>query len=59
MEASRKLQICPTRDLRSNFRCSTLLQKLDVLMQSLSSEEERVEESGFEPEDDEREFEYG
>ncbi|VDO88502.1 unnamed protein product [Heligmosomoides polygyrus] len=53
----RALQICPTRDLRSNFRCSTLLQKLDVLMQSLSSEEERVEESGFEPEDDERDEE--
>ncbi|XGW27602.1 hypothetical protein V3C99_007868 [Haemonchus contortus] len=35
-------------------KCSTLLQKLDVLMQSLSSEEEKVEESGFEPEDDER-----
>ncbi|VDO44313.1 unnamed protein product [Haemonchus placei] len=35
-------------------KCSTLLQKLDVLMQSLSSEEEKVEESGFEPEDDEQ-----
>ncbi|KAK6052154.1 hypothetical protein COOONC_10345 [Cooperia oncophora] len=35
-------------------KCSTLLRKLDVLMQSLSSEEEKVEESGFEPEDDER-----
>ncbi|WKY03246.1 hypothetical protein Q1695_004748 [Nippostrongylus brasiliensis] len=35
-------------------KCSTLLQKLDVLMSSLSHEEERVEESGFEPEDDER-----
>ncbi|VDM71729.1 unnamed protein product, partial [Strongylus vulgaris] len=35
-------------------KCSTLLQKLDILMQSLGSEEEKREESGFEPEDDER-----
>ncbi|EYB97689.1 hypothetical protein Y032_0138g2058 [Ancylostoma ceylanicum] len=35
-------------------KCSTLLQKLDILMQSLGSEEAKVEESGFEPEDDER-----
>ncbi|KAK5984981.1 Diacylglycerol kinase [Trichostrongylus colubriformis] len=35
-------------------KCSTLLQKLDVLMNSLISEEEKMEESGFEPEDDER-----
>ncbi|KAJ1353772.1 Diacylglycerol kinase accessory domain [Parelaphostrongylus tenuis] len=34
-------------------KCSTLLQKLDSLMQSLSIEENRREESGFEPEDDE------
>ncbi|KAE9420131.1 hypothetical protein Angca_004883, partial [Angiostrongylus cantonensis] len=35
-------------------KCSTLLQKLDVLMKSLSIEENGMEESGFEPEDDER-----
>ncbi|CAJ0601202.1 unnamed protein product [Cylicocyclus nassatus] len=35
-------------------KCSTLLQKLDILMQSLGAEERKREESGFEPEDDER-----
>uniref|UniRef100_A0A1I7XSW1 Diacylglycerol kinase n=1 Tax=Heterorhabditis bacteriophora TaxID=37862 RepID=A0A1I7XSW1_HETBA len=35
-------------------KCSILLRKLDDLMQSLTREELKVDESGFEPEDDER-----
>lgn len=50
----RKLSVFLPLYVQCFYRCSTLLQKLDILMQSLGSEEARMEESGFEPEDDER-----